>query len=133
MKSLTRKIAAGALTLTMAATAVPLTATTADAGWRGHGYHGHYRPAPRHYYHRRSNDGALAAGVIGLAAGALIGGAIASQPAPAPVYREYRDYRAYRPEMSRADWDAYCYSKYRSYDARTGTYLGYDGYRHYCQ
>ena len=26
----------------------------------------------------------------------------------------------------------YCLSRFRSYDPRTGTYLGYDGYRHPC-
>jgi len=28
--------------------------------------------------------------------------------------------------------DAYCASRYRSYDPVTGTYLGYDGLRHPC-
>lgn len=74
----------------------------------------------RHYRHRRGNGGAVAAaGVVGLAAGVLAGQAL-SQPrqvAPAPAY---------------GDRHAYCYSRYRSYDARSGTYLGYDGRRHYC-
>jgi hypothetical protein len=26
----------------------------------------------------------------------------------------------------------YCASRFRSYDPRSGTYLGYDGYRHAC-
>lgn len=30
---------------------------------------------------------------------------------------------------SRADW---CAWRYRSYNPRTGYYVGYDGYRHYC-
>ena len=29
-------------------------------------------------------------------------------------------------------WYAYCAQRYRSFDARSGTYLGYDGYRHQC-
>ena len=28
--------------------------------------------------------------------------------------------------------DAYCSRRYRSYDPASGTYLGYDGYRHPC-
>jgi hypothetical protein len=31
-----------------------------------------------------------------------------------------------------ADWIASCRQRYRSFDPATGTYLGYDGYRHYC-
>ncbi|GGE43289.1 hypothetical protein GCM10007276_20700 [Agaricicola taiwanensis] len=88
--------------------------------YHGHRYHGSRRYYRDRRYYRRDNGGAaVAAGVVGLAAGVLAGQALA-QPryAPAPAY---------------SDRHAYCYSKYRSYDARTGTYLGYDGLRHYCQ
>lgn len=44
--------------------------------------------------------------------------------APAPVYAA----PAYRGD----DTTAYCLSRFRSYDPRSGTYLGYDGYRHPC-
>jgi hypothetical protein len=27
---------------------------------------------------------------------------------------------------------AYCMQRFKSYDPRSGTYLGYDGYRHPC-
>jgi hypothetical protein len=27
---------------------------------------------------------------------------------------------------------AYCINRFKSYDPRSGTYLGYDGYRHAC-
>ncbi|MGV6875120.1 BA14K family protein [Pseudochelatococcus sp. B33] len=79
-------------------------------------------PPPRYYYHgprRHSyNPGAAAAaGVVGLAAGAILGSALA-QGAPPP----------------RSDsWLSYCASKYRSFDPATGTYLGYDGRRHPCR
>ena len=33
----------------------------------------------------------------------------------------------------RPDWEAYCYSRYRSFDPISGTYRGRDGRRHYCQ
>lgn len=29
-------------------------------------------------------------------------------------------------------WREYCRARFRSFDARTGTYLGYDGNRHFC-
>jgi hypothetical protein len=81
----------------------------------------------------------------GLAAGAIIGGAIAaSRPrtgydyspgyysngyAPEPGYSEpgYSDY-GYAPDQDAA----YCVQRFRSYDPASGTYLGYDGYRHPC-
>ena len=31
-----------------------------------------------------------------------------------------------------ADWVSYCQSKYKSFDRRTGTFLGHDGQRHMC-
>jgi len=31
------------------------------------------------------------------------------------------------------DWIASCKQRYRSFDPLSGTYLGYDGYRHYCE
>lgn len=52
---------------------------------------------------------------LGLATGAIIGGALAAQAA-APY----------------GNADAYCASRFRSYDPASGTYLGYDGLRHPC-
>jgi len=81
-------------------------------GWGGRGYYGGYR----------GGWGGAAAGLgLGLATGAIIGGALASQPyayEPAPVYG--------------GDVVAYCMSRFKSYDPASGTYLGYDGYRHPC-
>ena len=85
---------------------------------------------------RRGDAGAaVAAGIAGL----VIGGIIAGQQrdyydgpyyrrgyyAPAPVY--------VAPVVPGPGWEAYCFSRYRSFDPVTGTYLGYDGRRHYCQ
>ena len=48
--------------------------------------------------------------------------------------------RRYYPPPSTTDhaygpdgWEAYCSSRYRSFDPRTGTYMGYDGIRHPCR
>jgi BA14K-like protein len=64
----------------------------------------------------------------GFLAGAIIGGAIVNSQqryyGPAPVY-EYEG-------PPRGDVVAYCMDRYKSYDPRSGTYLGYDGYRHPC-
>ena len=64
------------------------------------------------HYRRHYGQGAAALG--GLAAGAIIGGAIANSQARAN------------------DAIAYCAQRYRSYDPDSGTYLGYDGNRHPC-
>jgi hypothetical protein len=84
-----------------------------------------YPPPPRYYYrpYRRDNGAAVAAGVAGLAAGALIAGAIANQAQaqpPAP------------PGTVSPTIAAWCARKYRSYDPVTGTYLAYDGQRYVC-
>jgi BA14K-like protein len=99
-------------------TALAIAATTlvaiapAQAQWRG-GYH-------RHGYY----GGGAALG--GFAAGAILGGALAAQ---GPYYRQ-----GYAPGYyaGGGDQDAYCFSRFKSYDPGSGTYLGYDGRRHSC-
>jgi hypothetical protein len=109
-----------------------------------------------HHYH---NNNGWALGAAGLATGLIVGSAIASQPryveqdpyydapppppppyyygAPRRVYVQPRE--AYYPgpvaEGLRPwspQWTRYCYDRYGSFDARTGTYVGYDGARHFC-
>jgi hypothetical protein len=89
-------------------------------------------------------------GGAGLAAGAIIGGAIAAtRPygydygyAPGYGYGPgygynsgYSDY-GYAPggyvEAAPGGDVAYCQQRFRSYDPASGTYLGFDGYRHSC-
>ncbi|MDQ6436710.1 BA14K family protein [Mesorhizobium sp. LHD-90] len=133
-----------------ATTLSALPAAQAGDGWRRNGY--------RHY----NSDGDLvAAGVLGLAVGALAAG-VATAPErryyepdyyePEPVYREpvrrlYREgpvrrYYVREPEVVYAtgalepwspEWYDYCESRYRSFNARTGTFTGYDGQRYFCQ
>lgn len=145
-------IAATSLTVVTA----PVTATQAEARER---HHGHWKKRPRYvqrrddfrrpfysdrrwdrhhhrrYYHRRhNNNGAMiGAGIAGLAAGAILGGALAS-PSYSPPRVTYNSAPAaggYAPGSR--GWVRYCSAKYRSFDPQSGTYLGYDGYRHYCQ
>jgi hypothetical protein len=82
------------------------------------GYYPRYGYYGRPYYYRRNRGSAAAAGALGLAAGAIIGGAIASQQAQAA--------------QSQQSAVAYCMQRFRSYDPASGTYLGYDGRRHPC-
>jgi hypothetical protein len=75
------------------------------------------------YHYRRHHGGDVALGVVGgLAAGALIAGAIASQQAAQPLHR-----------TQDPDYIAYCSRKYRSFDPHTGTFLARDGYRYTCE
>jgi hypothetical protein len=131
--------------------------------WRNDG--GHHKSF-RHHRHRggkhRGNDvgAALAIGVIGLAAGAIIGGALSSpRPEPEIVYDpryphhygnggRYYDppshgvgYRPpapvveydISPEPYSGEWYRYCAEKYRSFNPRTGTYTTYSGERRFCR
>lgn len=58
------------------------------------------------------------------------------QPAPIPPARpkvvRYNDSPAYNTEPWSSGWRSYCRNKFRSFDGKSGTYLGYDGKRHFC-
>ncbi len=139
-----------ALTATAASFVLaPIAQAAAHDRWK---HHRHHRPT---IVKKNNTDELIAAGIIGLAVGALIVGA-ASQP-------KHRRHRAYRHDRPRRDrdyfpqrpgvvydeprviydrhasaepwspaWYNYCENRFRSFDARTGTYLGYDGKRHFC-
>ena len=97
----------------------------------------------RHYHHHSDSGDLAAAGILGLAAGALVVG-LASQPEPVyanpyrqPRPRPVREYPetvyldgAFEPWSS--EWYDYCSDRYRSYDPRSGTFMGYDGREHFC-
>ncbi|MGB3022809.1 MAG: BA14K family protein, partial [Methyloceanibacter sp.] len=92
------------------------------------------------YYGRRGGGGgynALGAGLIGFGVGAIVGSALTPRevyvvppPPPAPVYYEPA---AYGPPPWSPDWYTYCYSRYRSFNPNTGTFIGYDGYERLCR
>ena len=54
--------------------------------------------------------------------------------APGPYYVDpgYVDPGPYSADPTGGDPVTYCLQRFRSYDPRSGTYLGYDGYRHPC-
>ncbi|GGB04712.1 hypothetical protein GCM10011491_36010 [Brucella endophytica] len=111
-------------------------------------------PGPYWRYHRNRNRDAWAAGAIGLAAGAILGSAM-SQPAyaaPPPVVYQQPPVVYYSQPQTRVityerryvpapryglqpwtkRWYNYCFSRYRSFNPRTGTFLGYDQRYHFC-
>jgi hypothetical protein len=101
---------------------VPAAQFNGGGGWRGH--------------HR--GGGGFFPGAV---AGAVIGGALASQSydyygGPGYYAPGYYDDQYYDDSVAVApggdDAVAYCMQTYRSYDPRLGTYLGNDGFRHPC-
>ncbi len=93
----------------------------------------------------RGRGGRGAAIVGGIATGLILGGIIGSQQPyyyggpPAyygpPTYYPPGYYGpVYGPRYGGPpDWISYCFSRYRSFDPASGTYMGYDGRRHYCR
>jgi hypothetical protein len=85
--------------------------------------------------HHGGGGGALIGGAI---AGAVIGGALAAQGGYGPGYYGpgpgyYDDGPvAVAPAPGGDDAVGYCMQTYRSYDPRSGTYMGNDGFRHPC-
>jgi BA14K-like protein len=121
-------IAATAVSLTAPAMAAPLmvqpylaqstSAPTENVQYYGPGYDGGYRRGYGGYDrgYRRGGGGEGAAIIGGLAAGAIIGGAIAASQANQAGQRNAN----------------YCAQRYRSYDPASGTYLNNDGNRYAC-
>lgn len=104
----------------------------------------------RRYDRHHSNNGGeiLAAGALGLMAGALIAGS-ANRPQPVYDYDYYEPRQQprtyYRPapqpvyarggyamEPWTPEWYRYCSDRYRSFKPRSGTFTGYDGVERFC-
>lgn len=93
-----------------------LIATTVAAG----SLVGTVQPSAAHNHHNRELGIGIAAGVGGFVLGSLL-----SQQQPRPVYVEEGGYEG--------SWHVRrCMARYGSYDPDSNTYIGYDGYPHYC-
>ena len=115
-------------------------------GYAGHGP-ARYRYQYRAYAQGQGRGYGVGAGVAAVAAGAIIGGTIVSQDQgyyPVGTYPVYSDpgyvysdpgyvYTNAAPAVYNSDDSvAYCEQTYRSYNPASGSYLGYDGFRHPC-
>lgn len=87
-----------------------------DGGWRDSDY-------DRFYRSRRSGLDNIASGLFGFGFGAILGSVLANSNNDRVIGRVYSGGNAH----VRA-----CFARYRSYDARSDTFMGYDGYRHRC-
>ncbi|MBO6508097.1 BA14K family protein [Roseibium sp.] len=150
MNTLSKRLIATALSGALLLPTLAAAEAGPRNGWRDHG--GHHHPHRKHKKHKRhkNNDNvgaAVAAGIIGLAAGAILLGATSQPsyagPPAAPYYPPAPDYPpapypgrvhgnvGYQP-WSPA-WYQYCSSKYRSFNPSTGTYMTYRGVERFCQ
>jgi len=111
-------------------------------GWKGGGnryVQNNYYGRGGGYYGRRGGDNwnAVGAGLLGFGVGAIVGSALTPRevyvapppPPPRPVYTN----AGYGPPAWTPDWYTYCYSRYRSFNPNSGTFVGYDGYEHFCR
>jgi BA14K-like protein len=101
----------------------------------GHGYAGHWHGG---YGHGYGPGYGIGVGAAALATGALMGGAVATQN---QGYYSDQNYPGYSPgyvydaapvAYNNGGSVAYCEQTYRTYDPASGSYLGYDGFRHAC-
>jgi hypothetical protein len=142
-KTLTALVAAALVGITTLTLAVPADAGQGRGYGRGGGWGGGGRYVQNNYYgggyrHGGGNGwNAVGAGLLGFGVGAIVGSALTPQtvvvapppPPPAPAYAPV----AYGPPAWTPDWYTYCYSRYRTFNAQTGTFIGYDGYQHFCR
>ena len=105
---------ADALAIKNAAYAVPTSIETVR--WRGRGWRG------------RGGAG-VGAAIVG---GAILGGLLAAPYYAADPYYHYGPGPYYGPGYYGGNAVGYCMQRFKSYDPGSGTYLGYDGYRHPC-
>ena len=119
---------------------------------------GHVRYKKLHTHHRKSSNRSdlIAAGILGLAIGAIIANekAKSSGNYAQPTYRSLDTYNT-GPSVSQGQtgsdypqvitfdetnslepwtpgWEEWCTNRYRSFNINTGTYRGYDGLDHFC-
>jgi hypothetical protein len=142
----TKRILAVALAGAMMLPAVTMAEAGPRNGWNGHhgGGHHHRQGPGRHHGKKKNGDvgAAVAAGIIGLAAGAILLGATSRPsyagpppvnyypPAPGPgrVHEAGYGFQPWSPA-----WYDYCSAKYRSFNPATGTYTTYQGEQRFCQ
>lgn len=142
--TLSKRILTAVLSGSLLVSGITMAEAGPRHGWNDgprHGWnHGPRYPQQHHKHRNRNNDAgaAVAAGVIGLAAGAILLGAMSqpSRAAPAPSYYPPAPYPGtvspgYQP-WSPA-WYQYCANRYRSFNPSTGTFTTYQGEQRFCQ
>ncbi|MEJ8474660.1 BA14K family protein [Roseibium algae] len=151
----TKRILAIALSGVILLPSITMAEAGQRNGWRDHrgGHHRDHRPNRGHHQKKKHNNDvgiAVAAGVIGLAAGAILLGATSGPsraapprtyypPAPAGGYYPPAPHRGtihgagYGAQPWSPAWYRYCTNKFRSFNPNTGTYTTYSGVQKFCQ
>lgn len=88
-------------------------------GWHDSDYNRFYRS-------RRSGLDSVASGLFGFGFGAILGGAIANSN------NNGNGDRLIGPVHGGTSHVQACFNRFRSYDQRSDTYMGFDGIRHRC-
>ncbi|WP_332066002.1 BA14K family protein [Bartonella sp. CB189] len=106
----------------------------------------------QHFVERNDSGDTLAAGILGLAAGTLLGNVLKKPEQPQIIYQVappqhqviyhevpqtqvvYQAPTVVTPQNPQwtSGWVQYCKAKYRSFNPKTGTFKGYDGKEHFC-
>lgn len=87
-----------------------------------------YRQAHRRNKRNNNTEAAIVGGLIGLGAALIIGSALAR-----PSQTRVTAARATSPRPWSNDWYAYCGSKYRSFNPRTGYFVTHSGDYRFCR
>jgi hypothetical protein len=83
-----------------------------------------YRQTYLRRHHRHENDNNA---TVGLVAGVILGFVLGA------AITDSQDHQTHaQSKLSDEAWLDACARRYRSFDRQSGTYLGYDGLRHYC-
>ncbi len=146
MNMTSKRLIAAALTSAILLPTVATAEAGSRHGWRDYRsdrHHYHHRKHNRHGHHKNNGNlgAAVAAGVIGLAAGAILLGATSQPSYAGPPPANYYPRAPYPGRVSPAAgyqpwspaWYRYCSSKYRSFDPSSGTYITYRGEQRFCQ
>ncbi|PVB61747.1 BA14K family protein [Labrenzia sp. 011] len=155
MRNTSKRIIAAALTGVLLLPTIATAEAGSKNGWNDNrGGNKHHGSQPSHQGKKNQNNNhggkkhgnndnlgaAVAAGVIGLAAGAVLLGAT-RQPAASPPPVNYYPQAPYPGRVQGAAgyqpwspaWYQHCSSKYRSFNPSTGTYTTYGGEQRFCQ
>lgn len=109
-----KRICTGIIAAVIAMTGMASTAKADHYGYYHHGYG----------YRHHDRGGAIVGGIMGLAAGAIIAGALSQREEPRRAVRGYQ---------GDANHVAYCARKYRTYDPYSNTFIGRGGRVQQCR
>jgi Ni/Co efflux regulator RcnB len=140
-----KKIAAAIMALSVIATPLAATAQEFRDGPRHFERdrdHGH---RPDRHHDRHSDRDLMIGGIVGLTTGLFVGSVVVDEPRydrrmppPPPRYYGPRGPRYFDdgPRFARAwspAWYRWCSQAHRSFDPRTGTFIGRDGRERFCE